>query len=160
GDLSLSRKPKMAPASRGNPPPLEPTPSRGVPGNASNPRAGQSRPTSQRKRSRGTRRPGRSRVTRAVRLKLIPDPPLFAQLRDWPAALGDDRLRSALQIGPPGVEVDAQVAVHRRPQVRRRYPSILDLATPGVRAAHYLATGQPAAGHQHRHAVGPVFAAA
>src|SRR5262245_11524793 len=65
----------------------------------------------------------------------------LAQFRDWPAALGDDRLRPALQVGPLGVEVDAQVAIHGGPQVRRRYASIFDLATFGVRAAHHLTMG-------------------
>jgi hypothetical protein len=84
--------------------------------------------------------------------------PSSAQSRDGPASLGNNGLRSALQVGPLRVEVDAQVAIDRGRQIGGCHAGFLHLRALGVGAADDLAVGDAAAAQQHRHAVGPVFA--
>src|SRR5262249_28758353 len=101
-----------------------------------------------------------SRGTQSIRACLRARHQGLAQLWDRSAAIGHDRLGSALRVGPLGAEVDAQVAEDGGSQVGRRDASIFYVATLSVRAAYHLAMSQTAAGYEHRHAIGPVLATA
>src|SRR5436190_2605864 len=90
--------------------------------------------------------------------RLQTGPTMLQQLRDWPAVVGDDRLGAALRVGPLGVQVDAQVVVHRGSEVGGGHARVFHLASPGVGAADHLAAGEAASGYQHGHAAGPVLA--
>src|SRR5262249_39920315 len=81
-------------------------------------------------------------------------------LQSWNrlTAFGDDRLWSALQVGPLDIEIDAQVTEDGGPQIRGGHTGILHVVALGIRAADHLAASQAATGHEHRHAVGPVLA--
>ena len=75
-------------------------------------------------------------------------------------ALGYNRLRPALAVGPVGVQVDAQVAIDGGTDVGGGDAAGPDLAAAGVGAADHLAVAEAAACHQDGHATEPVFAAA
>src|SRR5579871_3995247 len=75
------------------------------------------------------------------------------------AAIADDRMGTALRIGPLAVEVNFEVAENCGRQVGGNHSPILEIITALIRAAEHLTMLCLSAGHEHRHAIRPVGAA-
>ena len=83
---------------------------------------------------------------RAPRQRVAPK--RSAELGNGPAAIADDRLRSTLEIGPMGAEVDLEMAEHGGRDIGGDHATVSDVISLVVRAADDLTVRHSSAGDQ------------